>query len=288
MRDCYDIMQFLEYLLHDTSANMWSDVQRLMAINAAYEQVCNRVIEAHENWFYKVATITKGTVSRNATPFDFPAAPATVSKILLITDTNGDPVNPIILQTKERGYLLGASRDTDRVVDIGYWLDHDKIWINSNSWTGSLYMYYIRKPARMQYGTAEAGAATTMTLDADTRPEIVDDYYNDLPFTIREGTGAGEEATASDYVGSTRVLTIDFASTPSTDSVYSSVSELPDGHNEIVAIGAAIRALMYDVAQMPKLQELKGWYSKLEFDLLDYLANRQQQVSRSVHMSNVD
>jgi hypothetical protein len=281
-------MKFLEYLLHDTSANMWSNVQRLMAVNASYEQICNRVIEAHENWFYKTATLTAGTASWSATPFDFPGAPATVSKILLVTDTNGDPLEPISLQQKEHGYVLGASTDTVRVVDIGYWLDHNKLWVNSGTWTGNLRVYYIRKPPRMQYGTAEAGADTTMTLDADTRPEIQNDYYNDVTFSIREGTGIGLEATASDYVGSTRVLTIDFASTPSTDSVYSSVSELPDGHNEIVAVGAAIRALMYDVAQAPKLQELKQWYMKLEFDLIDYLQNRQIQSSRPVFMTNLD
>jgi hypothetical protein len=267
---------------------MWDNVKKLMAVNAAYEQVCNRVIEAHEMWFYKTATLTKGTAAWSATPFDFPAAPATVNKILLVTDANGDPIEPISLQQKEHGYVLGASTDTVRVVDIGYWLDHDKLWVNSGSWTGNLRMYYIRKPPRMQYGTAEAGADTTMTLDADTRPEIVDDYYNNIKFTIREGTGIGEEATASDYVGSTRVLTIDFTTNPSTDSVYSSVSELPDGHNEIVAYGAAIRALSMDVAQAPKLKELKHWYMKLEFDLIDYLQNRQIQSSRPVHMTNLD
>jgi hypothetical protein len=193
MRDCYDIMKFLEYLLHDTSAAMWSDVKKLMAVNASYEQVCNRVIEAHEQWFYKTATLTKGTAVWEATPFDFPGAPAGVNKILLVTDANGDPLLPINLQQRIYGYAPGATTDSVRVVDIGYWLDHDKIWVNSGSFTGNLRIYYIRKPPRMQYGTAEAGADTTMTLDADTRPEIVDDYYNSVAFTIREGTGIGLE-----------------------------------------------------------------------------------------------
>jgi hypothetical protein len=281
-------MKFLEYLLHDTSANMWSNVQRLMAINASYDQIVNRVIEAHEQWFYKTVSLSAGTAVWNATPFNFPSNPATVNKILLVTDANGDPLMPITVQQKEYGYAPGANDSQLRVVDIGYWLDHDKLWVNSGQWTGSLRMYYIRKPSRMQYGIAEAGSDTTMTLDADTRPSIVDDYYNAITFSIREGTGAGEEATASDYVGSTRVLTIDFATTPDTTSVYSSVCELPDGHMEVVAIGAAIRALMYDVAQEPKLNQLKQWYTKLEFDLMDYLGNRQIQSSRPVNMTNLD
>jgi hypothetical protein len=43
-----------------------------------------------------------------------------------------------------------------------------------------------------------------------------------------------------------------------------------------------------DVAQEPKLNQMKQWYMKLEFDLIDYLKNRQIQASRPVHMSNMD
>jgi hypothetical protein len=263
---------------------MWDDVKKLEALNAAYDQVCNRVIELHENFFYKTATLTAGTASFEATPYDFPAAPSTVSKILLLTDTNGVPVEPITLQQRDYSYPAVA----DRNIQMGYWLDHNKLWVNADSFTGNLRVYYIRKPGRMQHGTAEAGDSSTMTLDADTRPSIVNDYYNNMAFVIREGTGAGEEATATDYVGSTRVLTVSFTSTPTTSSVYATVSELPDGHNEIVVMGAAIRALMFDVTQQPKLDQFKGWYTKLEYDLMDFLQNRQTQKSRSVYMRNLD
>ncbi|MHA2084573.1 MAG: hypothetical protein ACXABD_12525 [Candidatus Thorarchaeota archaeon] len=213
----------------------------------------------------------------------------------------GSTLQPLSLLGRRLGKLLHMtslvpllrSRDYDRImigarnVPLGYWLDHNKLWVNAQSYTESLRVYYIRKPPTMQYGTAEAGADTTMTLDVDTRPSIQDDYYNNITFSIREGTGNYEEATATDYVGATRVLTINFATTPSTDSVYSSVSELPDGHNEVVAYGAAIRALLMDVAQEPKLNQMKQWYTKLEYDLIDYLKNRQIQSSRSVYMSNL-
>ncbi len=119
MRDTYDIMKFLEYLLHDTSASMWNDVKKLTAVNAAYEQICNRVIEAHENWFYKTASLTAGTPVFDGTPFDFPGAPAGINKILLVTDTNGDPLSPITIQMKEFGYAPGATTDSVRLVDIG-------------------------------------------------------------------------------------------------------------------------------------------------------------------------
>lgn len=284
MRDTYDIMEYVTDLLHDTSANMWSNLKKLRAINASYDQICNRVIELHENWFYKTATLTPGTASWEATPFNFPSAPATISKILLLTDGDGVPINPINVAQRDLSFPSIISKN----VRVGYWLDQDKIWLNADAYADNIRLYYIRKPARLQYGTAEAGDGTTMTLDADTRPEVVDDYYNNVAFMIREGSGIGEEATATDYVGSTRVLTANFASTPTTNSVYGSVSELPDGHNEIVAVGAAIRAILFDVAQVEKLNALRTHYQKLEYDLIDFLQKRQVQSSRGVYMSNLD
>jgi hypothetical protein len=289
MRDTWDIMKHLEYLLHDTQAALWSDVKKLHAINASYNQIINRCIDANENYFY-----TEAALSRNAsdtdwerTAYDFPSAPSLISKILYITDTDGAPIDPIPLQNRDLSGVGVVNRDVNRLaVPGGFWLGHNKIYLNIDGYTQNIRVYYVKRPAELQYGTAEAGAATTMTLDDDTKPSIENDYYNNIEFTIREGTGAGESATASDYVGSTRVLTIDFASTPSTDSVYSSIPETPRGHLEVIAQGAAIRALMFDVAQQGKLTELKAWYTKLEYDLIDYLKNREVMVARSVHMRN--
>jgi len=192
MRDAYDMIQYLEYLLHDSSASMWNDVKKLETLNAAYDQVVNRVIELHENWFYATATLTAGTAEFDATPFDFPSHPSTISKILFITDTDGVPLEPTVLQMRDYSYPALA----DRNIQMGYWIADDKIWVNADAYSGSLRLYYVRKPPRLQYGTADSGTDTTITLDSDTRPSIVNDYYNNAVFVIREGTGAGEEAPA--------------------------------------------------------------------------------------------
>jgi hypothetical protein len=54
--------------------------------------------------------------------------------------------------------------------------------------------------------TAQAGAATTITLDAGA--SAVDDYYNGLEIHIISGTGAGQANAITDYVGSTKVATV--------------------------------------------------------------------------------
>ena len=281
MRDAFDIETYLEYLLHDSLAGMWDASKKLAAINASYNQVNNRIIEAHENWFYTEATLSAGSGSWERTPYDMPA-PKTIAKILFVTDTNGRPLEPMNVVKREAGWPQAVNWPD------GYWIGHDKLHVNADSYAESLRLYYIRRPPTLITGTATAGDGTTLTMAAAPPPVPVDDYYNGVTMFLRGGVGAGESAAITDYVGSTRVITADFATNPTATSVYATESELPYGHNEIVATGAAIRALFMDVAQEAKLNQLKAWYTKLEYDLMDYVENRQLQVARSVHMRNLD
>lgn len=69
------------------------------------------------------------------------------------------------------------------------------------------------------HGTAQAGAATTITLDATS--SAVDDTYNGQTITITSGTGAGQSRAISDYVGSTKIATVSaWSTTPDSTSVY--------------------------------------------------------------------
>jgi hypothetical protein len=70
-------------------------------------------------------------------------------------------------------------------------------------------------------GTAEAGAASTITLE-DGEVPAEDDILNGLTIEITGGTGSGQTRTISDYVGSTRVTTVSTAWTtqPDTTSTY--------------------------------------------------------------------
>lgn len=69
-------------------------------------------------------------------------------------------------------------------------------------------------------GTAQAGASSTITLDAGASSS--DDFYIGDIVQIVGGTGAGQSRIITDYVGSTKVATVDTAWTtnPSSDSVF--------------------------------------------------------------------
>lgn len=71
-----------------------------------------------------------------------------------------------------------------------------------------------------QTGTAQAGASSTITLASGASAS--DDAYNGYGIRITSGTGAGQSRMISDYVGSTKVATVNSAWSvqPDNTSVY--------------------------------------------------------------------
>jgi len=71
--------------------------------------------------------------------------------------------------------------------------------------------------------TAQAGASTTITLDANA--SSVDSFYNNQYIVILSGTGVGQARLVSSYVGSTRVATVDSAwsTNPDSTSVFATI-----------------------------------------------------------------
>jgi hypothetical protein len=92
-------------------------------------------------------------------------------------------------------------------------------------------------------GTAQAGASTTITLDASALAN--DDIYNGATVTITGGTGSGQIRIISDYVGSTKVATVStaWATAPDNTSIFVVSSQVgqyvnasPQGRARIVQI----------------------------------------------------
>ena len=70
-------------------------------------------------------------------------------------------------------------------------------------------------------GTAQSGS-TTSTIKLASGESSVDDFYNGMLVRITSGTGSGQVRRITDYVGSTRVATVDsnWTTTPDNTSVY--------------------------------------------------------------------
>jgi hypothetical protein len=79
---------------------------------------------------------------------------------------------------------------------------------------------YWRPPGDAATGTAQAGAATAITLASTA--SAVNDYYNGLNVTLTGGTGSGQSRQVVGYVGATKVATVDSAwgTNPDVTSTY--------------------------------------------------------------------
>lgn len=76
--------------------------------------------------------------------------------------------------------------------------------------------------ALLDSGTAQAGSATTITLQSGA--SAVDDFYKNAIVVLTGGTGVGQNRKITGYVGSTKVATIsgdrNWATSPSSDTLY--------------------------------------------------------------------
>jgi hypothetical protein len=83
-------------------------------------------------------------------------------------------------------------------------------------------------------GAAQAGTSTTITLKSTA--SSTDDIYNGMYVTITGGTGAGQIRIIKDYVGSTKVATVDvpFTTTPTSASNYQVTTWTTESVNQYI------------------------------------------------------
>jgi len=100
--------------------------------------------------------------------------------------------------------------------------------------------YYL--PKVLHAGTAASGTDTTMVMAAGSTtamyPSALNDYYNNIFLEIYEATGAGERAQITDYVASSRTLTVDFTTTPDSTSVFGMVPEIAEEAHQLMELYA--------------------------------------------------
>lgn len=137
----------------------------------------------------------------------------------------------------------------------------------STSESNVLQLKYERRPVPLGFGTAAAGAASTITLASS--PTVgstsgLDDYYNGSEIEIVSGTGAGQVRRISDYVGSTRVATVDTAwdTTPTAASVYSLLPPFGMEARNAILYGAAANLVAADGTEDPGVLVQKMQYSQ--------------------------
>jgi hypothetical protein len=143
-----------------------------------------------------------GLAISDAGGLDLDGLNTNVSAILADTGTDG----VVVATASKTGYRLSAT-GVDDIFDEA---------LSGHVTAGSFgaAMYVIRS------ATAQAGASTTITLDASA--SATDDFYNNQKIHIVSGTGVGQGTYITDYNGTTKVATVQdtWRVNPSSDSVF--------------------------------------------------------------------
>lgn len=169
--------------------------------------------------------------------------------------------------------------------------DHYYIWGQNLGFTPadpgiekSFNMLYIRQLVRANYGTVQAGSsATNVVLPASpifgyTSPR--DGYYRGSRMYLVSGPGAGEISEISDYDGTSRACTVAFTTTPTADTVYDILCDIPGRFQHLIWMHMALQAKGVDGDPMKGVASL---YSPFQKQLETDLRPRQAQKPRFIH-----
>lgn len=183
----------------------------------------------------------------------FPIYNARFRLTVPLLDADGDPISPSSPDTElsqDAGTFADATNEATEIatssgivyVDlIATELDTTSTVVKIAS-TGAKTTIAVLNPRRLpiiRTGTAQAGAATTITLDSSA--SAVDDYYvgcyvnitNDTPTNAR-----GQARVITDYVGSTKVATVaTWGTNPSSSSTFE-VLATPDWIQRLADVNA--------------------------------------------------
>lgn len=247
----YHIFYAVRRRLSEVTAAYWVDLEVYSAINKGILDIA-----AKSKCLKKSVTIT--TI---ASTQEYDLKSNGFSDIIDISEdgvsfkVNGSTYLPLKFRTKSKLSMeFPGWRSASASVPQYYYYDKSTktigLYPKPNSTNAGAYLdiFGYHRPRVLHAGTAAAGAATTLTLAAGSAtvqsPSTVDDYYNGLYMEIYDGTGEGEIAKITDYVGSTRVCTVDFTSTPSTDSIYGMIPEIPQEAHELLEVYALWKLLL--------------------------------------------
>jgi len=216
------------------TSGKWSDSEILREMNLSKTYFVNLINTINEKINGRTGSITyvSGTEL-----YDLPKDLDSIKRIE-VTSTK-QKVDPINVDEKE---LYRADNDLFTPNPVYYMWGNQVGLVNVS---GNVTIYYLRRIPNLHYGTVSALAATSLTFDLtpngstanDYTVKQIDDYYIGAYIDVYSGTGAGQIAKITDYVGSTKVATVaTWATNPDTSSLYALKYDLPNEVDECVIL----------------------------------------------------
>lgn len=269
--------------------NFWPAERIFDRLHDAQQEIVRQIIEQDPSFY--VARKSLDVVSGQAL-YDLPTD-AREGTRFIFGENNNNPIASELPVAKLREYLdFQAPAVTNLVDGTHFIIEGNQIRITptpGQTKTGFATLWYSPSYGNMLYGTAAAGGNTSITFFAGapnwtSNYGIVDprdDYYNGMKVFIYSGAGAGQVRKITDFVGATRVATVDSAWTtnPDTTSVFAVMCPVPEDHHNAVVVNAAMNASIKSQRRFRELQQLyKGVPGGLIYELLSWIEKRQDQV----------
>jgi len=272
--DTYTMLQLGRDLIGEASASHWSDVNFIHRLNIAQRKVAVLVQNYPGAWLLKSADLTPSS-----------------SVITLPSDC----AKPVYLEEKSSGKPLAwlenvKTRRVSRApaASLDWWSGAPEVYpllgtleVNQTSYSTEVTLWYDVRVPDLMAGTASAGAATSLTFPVNANVKHIDDYYNGVGFLVDAGTGAGTVGdTISDYTGADGKCVV--TGTYSTDSVFGTISRLPEESHHLILLEASLLALAKPSSNIDK--EVFQYYTNqcrdARRDLKEWLETRVKGHSR--------
>lgn len=233
--NCYMALEDLKNRLNvdpDAEDAHWSDIELLTKLRFAYKKVWMNLGMKRGNWLgtSSLVTASSGVIT----------LPDDCGKIQRIEEVSTNyPIKLNAFQQIRDYYPQRADGFNDSYLAGS--LFGNTIKMLADDYSSQVRIFYDKRFVAPICGTADSGTGTdSLVLKLADRPSMVDDDYNSVVFAFMAGGGVGTYATASDYVGSTRTVTI--TGSYSTSTIYGTVFEIPEEANEVVILEAAKNA----------------------------------------------
>lgn len=195
-----------------------------------------------------------------------------------------DSIKDLYRPTTTRRYLSARWRVSDESYRL---YDNKIIFWPGTGLEGHIRLWFIRVLPKLHYGSAAAATENSITLAAvPTKGRLMKehDIYTGMLIGIYSGLGDSQVRRIQNYDATTRVATIDepWLVNPDTSSVYSLISPIPDQLQEMLPIGAALRA------SNKKKDDTTRWmnlYEGMKQDFLNDINPRDRTQTRRVRRS---
>ena len=232
LSNAYDMVELLRNNIGEVSPSNWTKVNTLRMLNQAYTELLRRFSMSAGQWLVK-----SQSVSCVNSVINFPDD---CMKPVYLEDSDGSPVtwiNSIGQRRVSRTFGVGSDISHTREA----YVLRNSIEINEDSLTDTMTLWYQQKAYELHAGEASASAAGSLTLEASLAHSVRNDHYNGAEIEVVEGSNPGVY-TVTDYVGSTRVLTVTPATDPGTSN-YGIIPITPSECNDYIVLRATILAM---------------------------------------------